>query len=229
MFDAWLPEAASSYAKDIDGLLVFISVIVGVWFLAAEGFLLFSALRFRRRAGERARYLPGNTTRAMAFVLVPCFVVFCLDLVIDAVAAPVWHDIKEDLPPHDEQVRVMGEQWAWRFTFPGPDGEFETADDFETVNELHAPVDKVILFELRARDVLHSFWIPELRLQQDAVPGRVIRGWFRPVAEGEFEIPCAEICGFGHTLMKGRLTVESESAFRQWVEGRSAGAAATAG
>lgn len=217
MFDRWLPPAASSYAHEIDGLLVFISLVVGVWFIAAEALLLYSAIRFRRREGVRAAYLPGTTLRAMLIVLVPCSVIFCLDLVIDAVAAPIWRDIKEELPQEGEWIRITGEQWAWRFTFPGPDGQFDTPDDQFTVNELHVALNETVLFELRAKDVLHSFWIPELRLKQDAVPGRVMRGWFRATQEGQYEIPCAEICGFGHTIMKGQLTVESKEAYRTWL------------
>jgi cytochrome c oxidase subunit 2 len=214
----WLPEAASSYAGDIDSLLIFITIIVGVWFLAAEALLVYMALRFRRKEGRRAAYLPARSLRSAAIVLVPCAVILGFDLVIDAVAAPIWHEVKEELPPHDELVRITGEQWGWRFTYPGPDRKLDTDDDFEVVGELHVPVDALVLFELTAKDVLHSFSVSELRLKQDAVPGRTIRGWFRPIKEGRFEIVCAEICGFGHTMMKGTLHVESPETYRGWLQ-----------
>jgi cytochrome c oxidase subunit 2 len=188
--------------------------------------LLYLALRFRRRKGRRAEYIPANKLRTMAVVLVPCAVILGFDLLIDAVASPVWGDVKERLPAPDMLVRITGEQWAWRFTYPGADGALGTDDDFQTVNDLHVPVDNVVLFELTAKDVLHSLWIPELRLKQDAVPGRVIRGWFRPVAEGSYEVACAEICGFGHTMMKAIMTVESEDAYRQWLDSQIAAQAA---
>jgi cytochrome c oxidase subunit 2 len=222
MFDLWLPEAASSYARDIDGLMLFITAIVGAWFIAAEALLIYIALRFRRRPGRRAAYLPARNLRAMAVVLVPCTVVLSFDLLIDAVAAPVWAEIKETIPQHDELVRVTGEQWSWRFTYAGPDGVLGSGDDFDTVNDLHAPVDKVLLFELHAKDVLHSFSIPSLRFKQDVVPGRRIRGWVQPILEGRYDIVCAEICGFGHTMMKAALTVESEQAYREWVNAKVA-------
>lgn len=218
----WLPEAASSYAGKIDGLLIMITVIVGVWFIAAEALLVYMALRYRRREGHKAAYLPGRTLRAMAWVLVPCAVILVLDLVIDAAAAPVWAEIKEELPPHDRLVRITGAQWMWTFQFAGPDGLLDTDDDFETINELHAPINEVVQFELGAKDVLHSFWVAELRLKQDAVPGRTIRGWFRATREGRYEIPCAEICGIAHTMMKGMLHVESADAYRTWLASRSA-------
>jgi cytochrome c oxidase subunit 2 len=220
VLDLWLPEAASSYAGDIDGLLVFITVVVGVWFLGAEAVLVALSLRFRRREGRPAAYIPATRLRVMAAVLVPCAVILGFDLVIDAVAAPVWAKVKETQPPHDELVRITGEQWAWRFRYPGPDGALDTEDDFETVNDLHVPVDAVVLFELEAKDVLHSLWIPQLRLKQDAVPGRRIRGWFKPTVEGRYEVICAEICGLGHTMMKGALVVEAQSAYREWISSK---------
>ncbi len=229
MFDSWLPEAASSYAEKIDGLLVFITVIVGAWFLASEALLVYLALRYRRVEGRPAAYIPANTLRVMAVVLVPCVVILVFDLVIDAVAAPVWHEIKETQPPHDALIRVSGEQWAWRFFYPGPDGVLDSADDFEVVNEMHVPVGAVVLFELVAKDVLHSLWIPALRLKQDAVPGRSIRGWFKATREGRYEIICAEICGFGHTLMKSGLVVENQTAYRAWLDSQQGTQLAEAG
>jgi cytochrome c oxidase subunit 2 len=212
----WLPEAASSYAGKIDGLLIMITVIVGVWFIAAEGLLVYMALRYRRREGQKAAYLPGRTLRAMAWVLVPCAVILVLDLVIDAAAAPVWAEIKEEMPPHDRLVRITGAQWMWTFQYAGPDGLLDTDDDFETINELHAPINEVVQFQLGAKDVLHSFWVPQLRLKQDAVPGRRIRGWFKGTLEGTYPVVCAEICGVGHTMMQGMLHVESVEAYEEW-------------
>jgi cytochrome c oxidase subunit 2 len=220
----WLPEAASSYAARIDGLLILITVIVGAWFIAAEGLLVYMAVRFRRREGQRAAYLPARSLRSMSWVLVPCAVILVFDLVIDAVAAPVWDEIKQTLPPHDELVRISGEQWMWRITYAGPDGTFGTDDDFETLNELRVPNERVIQFELTAKDVLHSLWLPALRLKQDAVPGRVIRGWFKPIREGSYPMICAEICGIGHTMMQGMLHVESAEAYAAWRDSRIAAA-----
>ncbi len=222
----WLPEAASSYAGEIDWLIIFITVVVGIWFLVAEGILIYAALRYRRKEGRRAAYLPARTLRAMAVILVPCAIILGFDLVIDGVAAPVWDRIKQTLPPYDHLVRITGVQWAWRFTLPGPDGELDTNDDVEVVNDLHVPLNDVVQFELTSSDVLHSLWIPELRLKQDAVPGRTIRGWFKPTREGTYEVICAEICGFGHTMMKGALVVEGREAYHQWLQSKTAEAQA---
>lgn len=217
MMDMWLPRAASSYAHQIDYLILFITVIVGIWFAVAESLLLYMCVRFRRRPGIAAAYLPGTSRGAMAWVLVPCVVILGFDLVIDATAAPVWEEIKEQSPAPELTVRATGEQWAWRFTYPGPDGRLDTEDDIDKVNELHLPVDRVVVFDLNAKDVLHSFFIPELRFKQDVLPGRTIKGWLKPTLVGEFPIVCAEICGFGHTLMQSRLVVEDDASFEQWL------------
>ena len=226
---SWLPEAASSYAADLDHLMLVITLIVGVWFLLAEAVLIGFVVRYRRRPGRRAAYLPATSLRSMSFVLAPCAVILGFDLVIDALSAPVWEKVKLELPPHDELVRIQGEAWQWRITYPGADGRLDTADDVQTLNELHVPLEKTILFELTARDVLHSLWIPELRLKQDAVPGRSIRGWFRATREGEYAVVCAEICGIAHTLMAGKLRVESEAEYRQWLQSRAPAAAPAQG
>ena len=226
---SWLPEAASSYAGDLDRLLTLITIIVGVWFLLAEAVLIGFVVRYRRRPGRRAAYLPATSLRSMSFVLAPCALILGFDLVIDALSAPVWEKVKLELPPHDELVRIQGEAWQWRITYPGADGRLDTADDVQTLNELHVPLEKTILFELTARDVLHSLWIPELRLKQDAVPGRSIRGWFRATREGEYAVVCAEICGIAHTLMAGKLRVESEAEYRQWLQSRVPAAAPAQG
>lgn len=219
----WMPEAASSYAHDMDSLILFITVVVGAWFLVAEVVLLYLALRFRRREGRPAAYIPARGLRSMSWVLVPCLVILGFDLVIDAVAAPVWDHIKLTLPEEpDQRIRITGEQWMWRFTYPGPDGAFDTADDVETLNDLRVPVGAVVQFELGAKDVLHSLWIPELRLKQDAVPGRTIRGWFEATREGSYEVICAEICGVSHTLMKGMLRVQSPAEYHAWLRSASA-------
>lgn len=214
----WFPEAASTYAGDLDWLFLLITIIVGVWFIAAELLLVYAAVKFRRKEGVRAAYLPGRSLRAMSVVLIPCAIVLCLDLVIDGVAAPVWHNIKEKIPESKHLVRITGGQWFWQFTLPGADGKLDTADDVTSVNELHVPAGEIVQFELTAKDVLHSFFVPQLRLKQDAIPGRRIRGWFEVTKTGKFEIVCAEICGLLHTNMRGTMVAESPEAYQKWLQ-----------
>lgn len=212
-----LPQALSTYAGDIDGVMGFIYLIVGVWFVVAEIVLFWFVLGSRKKAGVRAAWLPGDTARSNAWVLAPVGLVLMCDLAIESAGDRVWHKVKVDMPAHDIQVRITARQFSWLFTYAGTDRQLGTVDDF-TSPELHVPVNKVVRFELESADVLHSFYVPELRLKQDAVPGRSISGWFEANATGNFEVACAEICGKNHTAMKGALVVDSEETFQSWFD-----------
>jgi cytochrome c oxidase subunit 2 len=89
------------------------------------------------------------------------------------------------------------------------------------VNDLHLPVNEEILLDLKSMDVLHSFFLPNMRVKQDAVPGMRIPVWFRALETGQFDLVCAELCGWGHYKMKGRLTIESRDAFDRWLKQKS--------
>jgi cytochrome c oxidase subunit 2 len=133
----------------------------------------------------------------------------------------VWYNVKQQLPEPYETVRIVGQQWAWSFVHPGADHELRTADDIKTVDELHVEVGKVYHFKLEARDVIHSFSVPVFRLKQDAVPGRVITGWFEATETGTHDIQCAEICGIGHGVMGAQIVIESPERHAAWVAEQS--------
>ena len=135
---------------------------------------------------------------------------------IGFVSKGVWDTVKVDVPPAGLEVIVVGKQFEWNVTYPGPDGALGTSDDFETLNELHAPVDQPVVITLRSDDVLHSFFLPEMRIKQDAVPGQDITVWFEAIQPGDYTIGCAELCGIGHTTMGGRLIVYTEADFQAW-------------
>ena len=90
------------------------------------------------------------------------------------------------------------------------------ADDIVT-RELHLITDRPVRVRLRAKDVLHSFFVPQFRTKQDAVPGMTVETWFTPTRAGDFEIACAELCGVGHYVMRGKIKVESQQAFDAWL------------
>lgn len=215
--DHWLPQAASTYAPDIDGLIWMITAIVGVWFLVAEAVLLFFVVKYRKRSGRTAAYVTGDRRKQIAWILVPCAAILACDLIIDGASAHVWDKMKQTEPKPELTVRIQGQQWAWIFSHPGPDGQLDTSDDVVAMNEVHVPVNAVVRFELRSNDTLHSLWIPELRLKQDAVPGRTIYGWFEATKPGSYGVLCAELCGAAHGLMRGTLTVDGPGAYRSWL------------
>jgi cytochrome c oxidase subunit II len=215
-------EQASSYAADIDSLILIIGVIVGFWFVLVEVVFFGLIVSFRKRPGVKAQYISGEEKHEKRWIAIPHELVLVCDVVIIIAAVRVWVDVKQTLPPAYETVRVVSQQWAWSFVHAGKDGKLDTADDIKTVDELHVRVGKTYHFKLESRDVLHSFSVPVFRLKQDAIPGRVITGWFKPTRIGVHDIQCTEICGLGHALMPGRIYIQSEADYDTWLTAQSA-------
>jgi cytochrome c oxidase subunit 2 len=213
---SWFPENVSTYGADIDGVFRLILWIVGAWFVAAEAALVLFVVRYRRRGGRPAAYVRGDRWGQLAWVLVPAAVVLALDLAIDAMSGPAWARIKEQIPADAMPVVATAKQFNWAFTYAGLDGRLETADDVTVDNELHVPAGQNVRVRLRSTDVIHSFFIPVVRLKQDVLPGRTIDAWFNVTAPGRYELPCAELCGFGHYTMRGFLVVHAPDDYRAW-------------
>lgn len=214
---SWLQVQASTFAGDIDRLILLIAVIVGVWFVLAEAVFIGLIFKFRAKPGQRAQYISGELASEKKWVSYPHYAVLVFDVIIVLAALRVWNNVKVSEPTPDETVRVISQQWSWTFEHPGPDGKLDTADDIRTVDDLNVQVDRTYRFELHSKDVLHSFSVPVFRLKQDAVPGRIITGWFRPSRVGDYDIQCAEICGIGHGLMPGRIHVRSSADHQAWL------------
>ena len=215
---SWLPENVSTYGGDIDSIIYLIYYITGAWFFLTIGIIVLFLFLYRHREGRRATYIHGNTLAQSAWILVPTLIVLGLDLWIDFQGAPIWERVKVHMPPGDVRVQVTGKQFNWEILYPGPDGRFGTADDLQVDNELHVPVGQVVRVTLKSKDVIHSFFLPNLRLKQDTLPGREIEAWFEATKPGVYEIPCAELCGFGHSGMVGYLTVHSAEDYEKWVK-----------
>jgi cytochrome c oxidase subunit 2 len=213
--------ALSTYASDIDNLILFIGVLVGFWLVLCEVIFFYFIVRFRVKDGKRAEYITGEEKVQKRWISLPHLLVLVCDVFIVVGAVKVWYDVKQQLPEPYETVRIVGQQWAWSFVHPGADHELGTADDIKTVDELHVEVGKVYHFKLEARDVLHSFSVPVFRLKQDAVPGRIITGWFEATGTGTYDIQCAEICGIGHGVMAARIVIESSEQLAAWVAEQS--------
>ena len=214
----WLPQNISTFGRDIDSIMYLIYYVVGAWLILAEGVLIWFLVRYRRSKAPRAAYAPGITKRSLACVVIPALLVLACDFAIDAKGSDAWHEIKLDIPQHDALVRIEARQFAWNFRHAGPDGKLDTADDIVTNGQLHVPLGKVVRFELVSKDVVHSFWSPNLRLKQDVVPGRAIPGWFKATELGNFGIGCAELCGVGHGVMAANLVVQTPEEFEAWMK-----------
>jgi cytochrome c oxidase subunit 2 len=175
--------------------------------------LLFLVL-YRHREGRRAVYTHGNIPLEITWTVIPAIVFVSLSFM----SVSTWGKIKGHAPPSDFQVEVTAKQFNWEIVYPGPDGKFGTEDDLQIENDMHVPVNKVVHIILKSKDVIHSFFLPNLRLKQDAVPGRDILVWFEAVKPGKYELPCAELCGFGHSGMRGWVYVDSPEEYAKWVQ-----------
>jgi len=213
---------ASTFASSIDGIIMLVAVLVGFWFILAEGLFFWLIWKFRARPGERSQYLTGKEKHVKRWITIPHALVLVCDVFIIIGSIRVWYEVKQQLPEPDSTIRVIGQQWAWTFQHPGADNELDTADDIYTANDLHVEVDKTYHFQLESRDVVHDFSIPVFRLKQDAIPGRSITGWFRATQTGEHDIQCAEICGIGHGIMAARIHIEDAQTHAQWIAEASA-------
>ena len=211
--------SASTYASDIDGLILLIAILVGFWFILWELVFFGFLFRFRAKDGQRAEYITGDEKRLKRWLSTSHLLVIVCDIFIIWGAVRVWYDVKQNLPPAEQTVRIISQQWAWTFIHPGPDGELGTPDDITTIDELHVEAGTLYHFQLESRDVLHSFSVPVFRLKQDAVPGRRITGWFEPTETGTFDIQCAEICGIGHGVMSARIVIETPEQHAAWLAG----------
>ena len=212
-----LGPSASSFSGEIDGLFWLIAIIVGLWFLAAEGVFFWLIVRFRARPGVPAQYVTGKEKHLKRWINVPHTLVIVCDLLIIVAAIRVWVSVKQSLPAADTTIRVVAQQWAWTFTDPGPDNLLDTADDVRTTDQLHLVVGRTYHFQLESRDVVHSFFVPAFRLKQDAVPGRTYTGWFRPTRTGSYDLLCSQICGIGHGLMGASITVGTATEHAAWL------------
>ncbi len=219
-----LPEQASTYAPQIDDMFHLIMWITGVIFVVVEGVLLLFLWKYRHREGRVAKYTHGNNRLEVIWTIIPALICVMLALL----SRRIWEDIKEKMPNDAVQVQVTAEQFAWNFRYPGPDGKFGTADDILTLNQMHFPVGKPVVVTVTSKDVIHSFFLPEFRVKQDAVPGMHTRIWFEGNKVGHWEIACAELCGLGHFRMKGFVTVDTPEDYQKWLVEQAAESAPAA-
>ncbi len=211
---SWLPENVSTYGKEIDSLYETIYWITAVTFVLVAVTMIAFIVKYRHREGRRATYTHGNTALEVVWTVVPAVIL----VVLTFMSQPLWARIKYSTPETDLTIQVTAKQFNWEVTYAGPDGKFGTEDDKTFDNEMHVPVNKPVVVVLKSKDVIHSFFVPQFRMKQDAVPGRSIPQWFEATKVGKYEIPCAELCGFGHSGMKGWVYVHPAEEYAKWVK-----------
>lgn len=216
---SWLMSgSASTYGPEIDRLYTIILVITGVVFVLTEVCLVWFLFRYRHKEGRKAAYIHGSTKAEIVWTAIP----FVIVLWIALSGRDLWGRIKDvdRIPPDAMEVMVTAKQFEWNVTYPGADGRLGTGDDFSERNRLDVPVDRPVKLVLMAEDVIHSFFLPDFRVKQDVVPGMEGNAWFQATRTGEFPIGCAELCGIGHTRMRGTLTVHSAADYQGWTTER---------
>jgi cytochrome c oxidase subunit 2 len=212
----FLPEQASSIAADIDGLHMFIfTVMTGL--AAIVGLLsLYFIVRYRRRGD------PGPRPRIVA----PAWLELGVAGSLLALFCFWWFLSYEQYlrmnrpPPDSDAIYVTGKQWMWKFDYAGGPS---------SAGVLYVPLGRPVKLLITSRDVIHSFYVPEFRLKQDAVPGRYTTVWFEATRTGTFELMCAEFCGTGHSRMHAKVEVLEPREFDRWLEGQSVEAAVAQG
>jgi len=173
----WLPLQGSTFAPQIDGLFIAILIITGLAFVIVEAGLIWFVIKYRGRPGRKGHYTHGSAKAEVIWTAIPAVTVVALGLVSNH----YWKEIKgrDSIPADAYPIGIHAKQFEWQVTYPGPDGQLGTADDFTVRNQLHVPVGRNIVVVLTSEDVVHSFWVPVLRVKQDAVPGMTIRAWVR--------------------------------------------------
>ena len=216
-----LPLKASTFAGPIDGLFLAILIITGIAFVLVEVGLIWFVIQYRQRPGRKAFYTHGNTRAEVIWTAIPAVTMVALGLISNH----YWVEIKgrNSVPANAYPIAIHAKQFEWQITYPGPDGKLGTPDDFTVRNQLHVPVNEPVAAELSSEDVIHSFFVPEWRLKQDAVPGMHIIAWFQATKTGEFELGCAELCGMGHYKMRARVFVHTPDEYKAWVAQQAAG------
>lgn len=237
-----LPVAASTYAKDIDYGIYLIHAAMFAILILWGIFFVYLLMRYRKREGIPAE---GGHEKSALPSLLPDITVMVLEILLIAFyAIPVWSRIKMTFPRPENAhtVEIVAEQFSWNVHYPGPDGKFgrrdprlihfsnplgldredpAAKDDITGANELRLPLGKPTLIQLSSKDVVHSFFVPEFRIKQDVVPGMRIPLWVEPTLTGSFEIACAQLCGFGHNLMRGTVIVQGQEDFQAWLSSQA--------
>jgi cytochrome c oxidase subunit II len=211
----FLPEQASDYARRVDGLHIF---VITTTMIAATGVFataLFFFVKYRRRSDtDPTPHVEPRLLHELVFIGVP-LAVFLLWF---GIGFSQYADLSRP-PPGAMDVYVQGKKWMWKFAYPGGPSSLDS---------LRVPVGRPVRLLITSRDVIHSFFVPALRIKQDALPGRYTQIWFTVEKPGRYEIFCAEYCGLGHSSMLGELVAMPAAEFDEWVAQQRRGLALAA-
>jgi cytochrome c oxidase subunit II len=225
----WFPPVVSSYGGDIDFLFYVILWMVTVTFVGTEVLLVWFVFRYSKKDPTRAVYSHGNHTLEMLWTAIPALLL----IFVAFSQMKAWTTVKINFPedgPYTVEhplMEVYASQFDWRVRYPDAQGNFAGTDVIEVPYDIRVPLGAKVVFRLKSRDVLHSFYVPVFRLKQDAVPGMEIPMWFEATETGSFDLICAELCGWGHYKMAGKIHVLPQDEFDTWLADQRAALYAT--
>lgn len=209
IFIPWMPVQASKEAHRIDFVYWFATVISLFVFAVVAAVLAYALINFRVKPGDMSDGPPihGHTTIEIVWTVIPTILVTAITIVSAIV-------LSEDgrAGPNPLKIGVVGEQFAWTFTYPNG----------QSYPDLHLPIDRGVILRITSRDVIHSFWVPEFGQKQDAVPGAFNNLVITPNRLGTYDVICTELCGLGHALMRSQAVVMSQADWATWYKGTSA-------
>ena len=230
----WQATAAASNWGSIDAALFITLLITGIFFIAVSLFMALAIIRYRHKEGRRAAYQPEN--KKLEWWLIGITSVGIIGLLAPGLV--VYHDFVR-VPADAHELEVVAQQWQWAFRFPGQDRKLGKSDvkwigssnplgldpddpagqDDVLIrnNQVRLPLDRPVKVLLRSKDVLHNFYVPQIRSKMDMVPGMVSYFWFTPTKLGTYDVLCAEYCGLAHYNMRGNMIIEEPAAFEQWL------------
>jgi cytochrome c oxidase subunit 2 len=230
----WFPPPINEHGALYDAQFARTAIVVGIIFFLAQIALGYVIFKFRND-GRRAGYSHGNNK--LETLWTSATALLFLGLVV--MGTKIWAGVHfEEAPPNAIPIEVMAKQFAWNFRYAGPDGKFGHTElklvndaagnpfgiddkdpagkDDITSASLKIPVGTPVRLILHSRDVIHNFFVPELRMKQDIVPGMEIPLHFQADKIGVYEIPCSELCGLGHFQMRTTMQVLSQADYDKW-------------
>jgi len=177
--------------------------IIGILFSIVTLYFMF---KYRRRADEEGKPPRMTSTLAVGWTVIPIFLIMADDFFLAGQGWDLWNDYRQ-VPANRMEIQLESGMYSWDYTYP---------NGVETQNELIVPAGTPIMLRMTSRDTLHSHFIPDFRVKEDSMPGRITYLWFYPQEPGEHQVTCAEYCGIMHSYMVGKVIVKSEEDFNQW-------------
>jgi cytochrome c oxidase subunit 2 len=248
----YMPPDYSAHGPELDQLSAYVHWLMLILFVGWGLLFLFMLLRFRASKHPKALY-HGTHSHISTYAEAGIAVVEVILLV--GFSIPLWYrwSTPPDRTKNPMEIRVVGEQFAWYIHYPGADHVFgrtkvelvtssnplgldptdpNAKDDVITLNQLHLQVNRPVIIQLTSKDVIHSFFLPYMRVKQDAIPGMQIPVHFTPIKSSGgqmWDIACAQLCGLGHYRMKGQYQVDTKADFDKWMASQTPAAASISG